>query len=402
MEGFFSKKQTESTVRPDGKILSCAACGLYKNVENPKLKPHGNFKKKILNIGDFPTKNDDTNGYSFSGRYERMLRKIYKKQGIDFVDDCITINAVNCYTSTAPTSHQIHSCRNYVIGIIKEYQPDIIILFGSAALESIIGSIWKRNLGTINKWRGYIIPDQQFNAFICPVFSPRYVDKEEIEISTIWEQDLHRALSNVGKKILQNKEPNIHIIDDLSIFETDKSIDIIAFDYETTGLKPHAKGHKIICASVAIDENTCYVFEIPKKRKDTQPFLKLLGNPFIKKMAHNMKYEDTWSIVKLRQHVENWYWDSMVAAKILDNRNGVVGLKFQTYVNFGIVDYASEVTPYLTAKDSKNGNAINKIDKLWDKKEGKEKILKYCALDSIYQFRLSMLQMKALDFKNNY
>jgi hypothetical protein len=62
-------------------------------------------------------------------------------------------------------------------------------------------------------------------------------------------------------------------------------------------------------------------------------------------------------------------------------------------VNFGVVDYDSSISPYLKAKDSKNGNAINRIMELVNKPGGKEKLMTYCGLDTLYTYRLAMKQM---------
>jgi DNA polymerase I-like protein with 3'-5' exonuclease and polymerase domains len=166
---------------------------------------------------------------------------------------------------------------------------------------------------------------------------------------------------------------------------------LVAFDYETTGLKPQADGHRIICASVAISAHIVYVFMMPSTRAERKPFINLLANPKIRKMAHNMKFEETWSVVRLRQSVQSWEWDSMITAHILDNRPGINSLKFQAYVNFGVVDYSSDITPYLQSP-GKSGNEPNTIDQLIKTKDGQDMLLKYCALDSIYEYRLAMLQ----------
>ena len=138
---------------------------------------------------------------------------------------------------------------------------------------------------------------------------------------------------------------------------------------------------------------------MPKSRKARQPFVDLLANPDIGKMAHNIKFEETWSVVRLRQPVKNWVWDSMLAAHVLDNRPGVTGLKFQTYVNFGVIDYDSEVAPYLKAP-TKGGNDFNRIYELLKKPDGEEKLLRYCGLDAIYEYRLAMLQMNKIGYED--
>jgi len=119
-------------------------------------------------------------------------------------------------------------------------------------------------------------------------------------------------------------------------------------------------------------------------------------------MAHNIKFEDTWTKKRLRIDIQNWEWDSMIAAHILDNRPGVTGLKFQAYVNFGVIDYASEVAPYLkpTSENEKKygGNAFNRIQELLEQPGGEKKLLEYCALDSFYERMLAMKQMQELDY----
>jgi hypothetical protein len=109
-------------------------------------------------------------------------------------------------------------------------------------------------------------------------------------------------------------------------------------------------------------------------------------------MAHNMKYEDTVTKILAGYNVKPWSWDSMQAAHILDNRPGISGLKFQTYVNFGVSGYDDEVSSYLSSDDTKDNNAINRVRELIAKPGGWDMLLKYCALDSYYEYKLAVKQ----------
>jgi hypothetical protein len=100
-------------------------------------------------------------------------------------------------------------------------------------------------------------------------------------------------------------------------------------------------------------------------------------------------------VVRLNQGVENWLWDSMLASHILDNRTGITNLKFQTYVNFGIVDYASSIASYLEGDDT-NANSFNKVLDLIKTQDGKDQLLHYCGLDAIYERRLAEKQMELI------
>jgi DNA polymerase len=402
MNRFSSRKLLAAPLRADGKILSCVSCGLYKECKSPKMQPFGNFKKKILNIGEAPGETEDERGKPWQGKTGRLLVETYKKVGIDLFEDCLNINSVNCRPiedggNITPSNYQIDCCRKNVLRIIMDYKPKVIALFGNSAVYSIIGHRWKKDLGGIMKWRGWTIPDRDFNCWICPTFHPSYIERSDnIADKTIWLDDLTQITEKAKEKMSIYTEPIIDIIEDLNVLINLRGIDRIAIDYETTGLKPHASGHRIVCASVADSENHAYAFLMPQTREGMRPFVTLLANPAIGKMAHNMKFEEAWSVVRLRQPVQNWIWDSMLAAHIFDNRPGITSLKFQTYVQFGIVDYASEVSPYLQAKDNIDGNAINQIFKLVEKPGGKDMLLRYNALDTIYEYRLAMKQQKQI------
>jgi uracil-DNA glycosylase family 4 len=396
MQGFFTKKDTTSTTRPDGKIYSCISCGLYKNCHSPRMEPYGNFKKRILVIGESPSITDDEYNKPFQDKYGRILKHTFEQYGIDLFEDCLSINALNCFTESDPSLFEIESCRKFKLQIINQYKPRLIIVLGDAALKSIVGGRWKKDLGSIYKWQGFQIPDQEFMAWICPTFHPNMIEHSSPVVKVLFEQDIQQAfytLENI--RFTKTKEPEIEIIENLYPFLNEIDSRTIAFDFETTGLKPHAEGHKIICASVADTIDHAYVFMMPESRKERKPFTDLLANGSIEKWAHNIKFEDTWSLIQLKQRVENWAWDSMQAAHIIDNREGISNLKFQTYVNFGIVDYASDIAPYLEG-DKKNANSFNKIIELIKTQQDINKLLHYCALDSIYEFRLAIQQQEII------
>lgn len=407
MEGFFTKKETQSKSRPDGKVQSCASCGLYKDCEFAKMKPYGKFKKGILNIGEAPGAREDRRGKQWQGKTGKLLQQTYAEVGIDLFEDCLNINAVNCRPedNRTPTKHEIDCCRTVMVAkVIAKYQPSIIVLFGNAALHSFLGNRWPDDLGGISKWRGWEIPDQDFKAWVIPTFHPSYIEREERkEAMTIWKQDLEKVSKKVDFPLLRLPKPTIEYPTDLSVLtKLHGHIHTIAFDYETTGLKPHAPSHRIVCASLHIENGKTYSFMIPKSKKKRKPLLEILTNKSIKKRAHNIKYEDTWTKDRFKMEVENWEWDSMLMAHLLDNRPGITSLKFQTYIHFGVVDYSSEIAPYLrpTHENEKRdgANAINRIDELLAQHDGEKKLLKYCALDSYYEFMLSEVQIKLLDY----
>lgn len=402
MKGFFNKKEMESVSRPGGKTYSCVSCGRFNGCENAKLQPFGDFKKGILNIGGAPTEIEDKRGRTFQSKAGRMLAQFYREFGININEDCLNVYSVACYKVTTPTRYEIDCCRKNIMKIIKQYQPKVIVLFGDIALYSVIGNRWKKDLGTISKWQGWQIPDQQLMSWIIPTFDIDFVlNSKNAVASVLFRKDIENAIKLVEKELPVHVTPTIRVLkpEQLHILDKIDNCDI-AFDYETTGLKPHAFGHKIVCASVARNENLAYTFMMPNKKEQCLPFLNLLQRKTVGKIAQNMKYEDTWSIVRAGAQVVNWVWDTMQAAHIIDNRPNITSLKFQVYVQFGIIDYDSEVEPYLRAKeDNRNANAINQINELLKKPGGEEALLTYCGYDSIYEYRLAKLQRTIINEK---
>jgi DNA polymerase len=401
MSGFFTKQETASEKRPKGKTLSCHSCGLFRDVLTPKMAAHGYGRKGIMIIGDRPRDTDDTAGIPFTGKYGRLLKATLSKFDIELYEDCISLNAINCRPKNSDgedrpeTPHEIDCCRRIVLAAIKQYKPKVIILLGVSALTSVVGHRWKGALDGIQKWRGFTIPDQDLQCWVCPTLHPSNVMKYEKNegVQRIWEMDLQKFVKMTEVDFPKYKEPEIITLqDDLSVLETIPNLSTVAFDYETSGLKPHKKGHKIISASVAVSPDKVYVFVMPRKAEQRKPFVKLLKNVHIKKMAHNMKFEHNWSKVILKTTVKGWYWDSMLASHLLDNRQGVTNLKFQAYINFGIVDYSSSVDKYL--KSAENANDFNKAGLLLENEKQKKELLKYNALDSIFEYRLALIQQE--------
>lgn len=404
MESLFSKKEIKKITKE--KKHTCLECGLFRDAKNPRMKVTGKGKKRILNIGGFMPDTDDFQNEHWQSKAGKLLKLEYKKLGIDIEEDCWNYNATQCYSPYA-NGFSITCCRRKVKEVIKKYKPHIIMAFGEESVESLLGNKLKSFSSNINKWRGFHAPDREYKAFVCPVFHPgmfiknsrgrkKYVllDDLQEEYSTIWRQDLKNALECLNKKLPKNQdyEEQVQIITDLRILENIKE-GVVAFDYKTTGLKPYAKGHRIVSASVC-DGDNCYAFMMPKLYKERKPFLNILTNPKNYISSHNFSFEKMWTEHRLLTKIKNEFWDSQLAAHILDNRKGITGLKFQSYVEIGLEDYSSHIDTYIKSSDGESSNSFNKIMELVD--VDKHSLLLYNGLDSLAGYKLTEIQMKKM------
>jgi DNA polymerase len=364
------------------------------------MEATGEGKKKILIIAEAPGAEEDKRGIQLVGDAGTLFRRYLRSLGVDLDRDCWKTNAINCRPpgNRKPTIKEIEACRPRVWDVIENEKPRLIILCGEVAVESFLGHRWPKDLGTIGKWRGWYIPDRRTGAWVAPTYHPSYIMRSEKEPAkgVIFKGDLQGALNHLDIPhppaddniyIIREEQETIDYLKKVYMRGV-KSPELISFDYETTGLKPHAPGHRIVCCAIGEAGGTT-AFMITDKVK---PRLKrVLREPDIPKTAHNMKFEESWSRVILNTPVAGWRWDSMLGAHVQNNRPYITGLKFQAYVNFGIEDYSSHLEPLLESKKN-NANSFNKIDEI-----DPQELLLYCGRDALIQRRLALKQMEEQD-----
>ena len=407
-------KIRKANLTGSSRALDCESCGLYKNCLSPKMFPTGDGQKGILIIAEAPGRTEDEKGIQLIGEAGQLLRRVLRDHDVDLDRDCRKTNSLSCRPegNRTPTSKEIAACRSRVWEEIRSFQPKLIILLGNAAVESFLGHRWKKDLGGINKWRGFAIPDRETRCWVVATFHPSFLLRSQGNpaVETVFRQDIELAMEYLDRPFPEKDEEEKHI----SIIQNSKQAverlrdvfkkagkdhgSLVAFDYETTGLKPYNNGHRIVCCGVAYNtlegspfiDDRAFVFEMTDDSDLRLWWKRILMSEKIRKSAHNLKFEDTWTNVILGHAVNGWEWCSMQAAHVLDNRSDVTGLKFQAYVNFGIVDYASEIDPFLRSDDSSD-NAFNQIGKapLRD-------LMRYCGMDALFQLRLARKQMKQM------
>lgn len=444
-KGFF-KTDFRNLSKPI-QTTGCASCGLANGVLHPKMEPTGEGNKDILIIAEAPGEVEDRKGVQLIGKVGQRLRRVLRELKIDLDMDCRKTNAVRCRPpeNRQPTPEEISSCRKHIFEEIERFKPKVIIPLGSSALQSLLGGgLWKLDSDlSISRWRGLTIPDHQVKSWICPTFHPSYVERTEHKtpaVNVIWKRDLERAVNQTSKPLPDKLEPEIETIKNQEIekyllglwkraqkqqhpsyvglvpgtpewmefWKSNKDLQpemirykagerpknapqptIIAFDYETTGLKPYHSDHRIVSCSIAENPHQAKVWRWGWMNNHTLAlFRSVMENLSIKKIAANLKFEQVWTRTKLGYEVNRWYWDTVMAGRVLDNRSGNSGTKFLSYTLLGLNDYSSHVASFLKASDS---NAFNQIDKIPE-----SDLLEYNGKDSCFEFAIHLIQKEKL------
>ena len=399
--GFFHKADQKLITTKStriGKIQNCGQCGLWKNCRSPKMPATGDGQKGILIVAEAPGETEDRRNKQLIGAAGKLLRGMVKSLGLDLDVDFRKINAINCRPpdNRTPTKKEIACCRPMVMKEIERFKPKMIILMGGVAVESVLGRD-----GGIFRWRGSVIPDRDFGCWVAPMFHPSFVLRSDGNpaVEKVFLSDLKRAVTTALEQpfpVYKREQDQIEVLDDweavndyLKKLNLDWFGKFFAFDYETTGLKPHAKGHRIVTCSICSEPDRAVAFSMNKKIFDG--LRSVLRTMHLGKIAANMKFEDTWSIHMLGTRVNNWVWDTMLAAHFLDNREKQTSLKYQAYIRYGTPDYDSHIQPYLEGKEKNNANSLNRILEL-----NRQELLVYNGIDSLLEYRLALDQAKEM------
>ncbi len=398
-----------TTAEPRRRTLSmfaaCDSCGLFRGCDSPKMPVTGEGRRRILIISDYPGKHEDRQNKQMAGPAGDHLSDTLRKYSVNMRRDCWLYNAINCY-SEHPSNHKtaVFDCRPNVFKVIRDLNPVTIILAGGQAIKSVIGHLWKEGVGPVSRWAGWRIPCREPNAWLCPTYNPAhllYEDTDPVE-KIEFVRHIERAVELTDRpwNEIPNYESKCSVVYDP--LEAAAKIDqitsgTIAYDFETTCLKPDRPTSQIACCSICYEGE--YSFAFPWQGAVLPAMRRLVTDRNIRKIASNLDIEDRWTRKHLGVEVSGWWRDCMLTAHTLAPRgkeedrksdDGISGLKFQAFARLGQPDYDSHIEPFLVSGE-KGGYALNRVFECDFYALGL-----YCAMDSILEYDVVMDQQKEL------
>lgn len=397
MSTFFSRSELAVVKAPASLVPKCGECGLYKKCASPKLPVSGKGGKGILVVGYMPE--DDEGGSHFSGESYILLQAAFRKSGVDIKQDCWLTNALICHAKDGAPKNAVDACRPNLIRTVKELQPTTVILLGQPAVKSLVGWLWKEDVGSLAEWVGWQIPNQRLNAWLCPAYHPKTLLtlKDAAVHTLLFERHIEQALQFQARPWgrVPDYRSQVQCLTDAgeaarAVREFVAAGRPVAFDYETNMLKPDSRQSEIVCCAVS-DGKRSVAF--PWVGAAVPAVRELLFSD-VPKYGYNIKFEERWTLAKLGGPVRNWVHDGMLAAHVLDNRSGITSLKFQAFVRLGVEDYDSHIKPYLKSKGG--GNDKNRIHLV-----SMQDLLTYCGLDALLEYKVSKLQAGDMTYQED-
>ena len=168
-------------------------CELKKNSNNLVFSD-GDFNSPVMIVGEGPGQREDELGKPFVGEAGLLLNKMLNAINIDRNKIYIT-NVVNFRppNNRKPEKSEINRYSYYLRKHISIINPKILILLGSTAMESLLGSNVKisKIRGT---WKEIIINDKVYNSIVT--FHPAYLLRQPDQKKYSWLD-----LKEIKKKI---------------------------------------------------------------------------------------------------------------------------------------------------------------------------------------------------------
>ena len=250
-----------STVGPLQQNTDCQLCDLAKaNPSGQRCMSADGTAGDILVVSDHPIEFERNFGRVMTGSVGKLIRKLVGKAAGDRA--VVYTNAIGCVppSSFDDFDKSIDACRPYVADVFAETDPQVVLLFGPKACQSILGrrpgAFSVRNgYGWIKKANGVVIP-----AFI--LIDPLSAIRNEL-VARALEEDVRWALSS--PKILGPQHDAVYeLIQTAADAEAAwealcASVGFIATDTETSGMM-FAPDFRIEMASVSNGKRT-FVFD---------------------------------------------------------------------------------------------------------------------------------------------
>ena len=417
-QGFFNlgppPKLPSAPKRVGGVSLGCDKCPMQAcKVSWGSDECQGAGKKGILVLGHMPELDDLDGGTLFSGPRGEFVEKELSRLGINMRRDCWVSLAVRCRKEKAcANDHKVaaQNCAQYAARIVANLKPKAIICLGPEAIHAVVGTRATGRLSGIKptQYIGTAIPDKELGAWVVSCTSMEMLDRSDRDPVPLaqFRAQLKTAIMLADTPMPTAPEWHETTMNAAKATELVKQAlgasGLVAFDYETTGLKPHRQGHRIVCASLAWERDgkpfACGFPWFPKDEPFIEAWAELMETAQL--VAHKLDFEASWTA--FRAGYNNgpspwpawWGWDTCLGAHCLANERPT-GLKFETFTRLGVLGYDDAADEYITGlkpdEKDKGANAFNRVDecRLSD-------LVEYCALDSLYTLWLAGKQQSEM------
>lgn len=275
----------------------CRECELYKKAQTVCLIGDGKMSPEYMLIGEAPGEREDDVRKPFQGLAGSLLTGVLRKEFHMRRDQFYITNAVKCRPpgNRTPVIAEIRACRDYLLDEIRLVKPKKIIALGASAIKAVLND----NRGSVKKYRFKEIRFSEFPEIpVFPAYHPSAVLRAPYR-RKLFVEDLQFAF---GAERNSCKKRKYLLVNDAReakrILKYAVKKNLIAVDFETTGLDTLAPDFKILTMSITWKEGTgyCIPIEHPESEIPLDTAVSLMrylfeGGHDVIIGGHNIKYE---------------------------------------------------------------------------------------------------------------
>ncbi len=397
------------------KQAACAKCPLMKVKDSTEAVVGGNLDSDKMIVVNQPLDGDQ----DFSKTARRLAESdtfmsglmMKGMRGKDLLSRYMFASAMRCHLGKidirrndfkvmqARASEATECCRPNIVGVLEKYKPKAVLAVSHQAAQTVVNYCW--GLGHWKRLDDFVpeqIPSQKLNSWIIPVLDPYVWDASLSETRNYntasfdnlgqveafydvktrpWAQGAPDYASMCAN-IYSSEVASQAILDMME----DPRTEYVAFDYETTTLKPEGSESAIFSVSFSNGYRTIATPWTPEVREASRKMLQ----SDIPKIACNLKFEERWTLNEFGHGVNNWVWDTMQAAHWIQQRPGITSIKFSAFAKLGQHEYEKGVSHYFKSPSSLTSNKIRKLDS--------ETLLTYNGMDSLLELLVAYEQME--------
>jgi len=253
--------------------------------------------------------------YDYRGIFSRkeaadIFRDSVQEYGFN-ISDFVFHNSVMCFMpeETTPPKERKQTtgnCREWLLRVIEQMEPDIIIPLGADAASQVAGK--QKKIMTV---RGMAEWSEDFQCWIYPLLDPDFVAMYP-QNQAIFNADLRRlsVLMENGfdsKASVTEQHGEYELIDDLQ-FLIDMKPKVLSFDTETEGNRWQDEDKRLLTMQFCVEPGKAYLLPwdhpdapLPHRarRKVRAQLRELLCDPEIDIIGQNIKYDAMWVWAKI-------------------------------------------------------------------------------------------------------
>lgn len=279
----------------------------------------------LLVVGGAPTKQEAASNYpmaSSAGQYVRQLIDRHWHGPVAYD------SAVRCFPGSGAARHDpaavVEECRPYLAQTLREVKPTRVLLLGRVAMLSVLD----RSLMPMSVRRGvsWLYPSEHTDWKPVPVYL--LIDPVSAKRNEFMRRQFERNLQHVltcEPQWLPPWDAHANVVqteaDAQSACDALRAASWFAYDTETAGKMFSTEFRLLSVACCAEGSDTSYVWDATALADAAcvAPLRDLLADQDVRKVGHNIKYDNTAVHLALDVEVEGMHLDTMLLRKLLDS-----------------------------------------------------------------------------------